>query len=142
MFEQGPSEHLSWAELACRDGTPYPLEWRVDRARPLALEFEQIRAAVGAPIGINSAYRHLAYNRRVPSKDTSQHVEGRALDLDFPPGWTLRVFLEIVLKVAQRPGSRLRGIGVYPAFIHIDARPTTRLARWRGTRVAESLRTA
>jgi len=132
----GPSKHLSWSELACHDGTLYPHKWRVSRARPLALLFEQIREGVGGPISVHSAYRHLAYNLSIGSKKKSRHVEGRALDLGVPPGLTLVAFLNIILEVSHRPGSRLRGIGVYPTFVHIDNRPSTRLARWRGRRLS------
>jgi len=131
----GPSPHLSWAELACRDGTIYPPEWRVARAEPLAEEFETIREIVGGPIQINSAYRTVEHNRKSKSKPTSQHVEGRALDLGVPAWLTILSFSGIVIEVARRPGSHLRGIGLYPGFIHIDTRPTIRIARWRGSRL-------
>ena len=130
----GPSAHLSWRELACRDGTPYPLKWRADRAEVLGHEFEEIRSRVNGPIEVDSAYRPLAYNRLVPSKDTSQHVQARGLDLRLPPWLEIFGFLALVLEVARRPESRLRGIGVYNGFIHVDTRPTIRLARWRGSR--------
>lgn len=136
----GPSAHLAWWELACRDGTPYPTEWRVVRGEPLALEFEAIRALVGGPIPVNSAYRTLDHNRKSKSKPTSQHVQGRALDLGLPSGLTLLEFRVVVLEVAHRPGGRVRGVGVYPngSFVHIDIRPSVRLARWSGSRaVAE-----
>ncbi len=85
---------------------------------------------------INSAFRHLEYNLSIGSTKTSQHVEGRALDLGIPRAMELVDFLGIILDVANRPGSRMRGIGVYPTFIHIDTRPSVRLARWRGGRVS------
>jgi uncharacterized protein YcbK (DUF882 family) len=139
-FSDGPSEHLSWSELACRDGTPYPERWRTSRAQPLGLVFEQVRAVAGdQPIDINSAYRHLAYNLAIGSKKTSQHMEGRALDLGVPDGLTIKDFLAAVLDVAHLPGSRLRGIGVYPTFIHIDTRPSARIHRWPGTRAMAEL---
>ena len=127
----------SWAEMACRDGTPYPDEWRIERALPIGIVFEQIRERVGGPIGINSGYRTLVYNRRIGSKDKSQHPKGRALDLDRPDGITELEFLALALEVARRPGSKLRGIGIYPEFMHIDIRPTDRLHRWRGSRPAD-----
>ncbi len=139
FFVDGPSAHLSWSELACRDGTPYPEAWRVSRARPLALCFEEIRQPIDAPIRILSAYRTESHNRKVGGARRSQHVHGRGLDLDLPEGFSLIDFLNIILGVARRPGSLLRGIGVYNGFIHMDTRPTTRLARWRGGRVSAEL---
>ena len=142
-LEKGPSPHLSWSELGCRDGTPYPERWRRNRAVVLARVFERIRLEVGAPIRVNSAYRTRQYNVRVGGSRRSQHIEGRALDLAVPRNLALWKFLEIVLAVTRQPGSLLRGIGVYPSFIHIDIRPSPRLVRWQGKRVqAELVRTA
>ncbi len=142
-LDKGPSPRLSWRELGCRDGTPYPERWRRSRALVLARVFQRIRLEVGGPIRVNSAYRTREYNARVGGSRNSQHVEGRALDLAVPRKLTLDEFREIVLEVARRPSSLLRGVGVYPSFIHIDTRPSPRLVRWQGKRVqAELVRTA
>ncbi len=139
----GPSEHLSWAELACNDGTPYPADWKIDRAVPLAIVFEAIREIIGGPIRINSAYRTVEYNRLVGGSRKSQHVEGRALDLGLPKGMLMKDFLAVALEVAEYPSAakyaRLTGIGVYPNFLHVDIRPSARLVRWNGNRAAAEL---
>lgn len=133
----GPSPHLSWAELACKDGTPYPATWRETRAVMLAVEFERIRAAVGAPIRVGSAYRTAAHNRRIGGAKFSQHVEGRALDLYPPDGWTMPRFYGVVREVALRPESAIYGLGLYPTFVHVDVRQppaTGQVIAWRGGR--------
>lgn len=131
----GPSPHLSWSELACKNGVPYPAEWRTTRAAVLAAEFERIRAAVGKPITILSAYRTPAYNARISgAAKNSQHVQGRALDLKPPAGMTLSQFLKIVLAVARADGSKIRGVGEYAWGVHIDIRPADRLVRWSGSK--------
>ena len=136
---EGPSPHVSWKELACHDAdrTPYPVTWRVSRAIPLAVEFEHIRAVVGRPILVGSAYRTLAHNRRVGGAEYSQHPEGRALDLYPPVGWTLARFYKAVREVAMRGDSLIYGLGRYRTFVHIDTRqppPHGRLIAWRGQR--------
>jgi len=137
----GPSSHLSWTELACKDGTPYPEHWRASRAIPLAHEFERIRAAVGKPIPILSGYRTPAYNARIPgAAKASQHVQGRALDLRPPKGMTVSDLLRTVLLVAKRPDSRLRGVGEYGWGVHIDIRPGDRLVRWSGAKPVQVAR--
>jgi uncharacterized protein YcbK (DUF882 family) len=134
----GPSPHLRWSELACKDAarTPYPHEWMTTRAVELAREFEAIRAAVGAPLLILSAYRTPEHNRHVGGAKASQHVQGRALDLRPPTGCTLDRFYALILERARRDDSALWGVGRYPAFVHIDTRPKPehgRLTVWRGS---------
>src|SRR5690606_9510833 len=81
-FDRGPSQHLSWKELACKDGTPYPDEFKLDgRVFQLAAVFEDIRRVCGnKPIRINSAYRSPAHNKKIGGARNSQHLHGRALD--------------------------------------------------------------
>lgn len=135
MTAQGPSPHLTWAELASRDGKPYPRRWRTTRAVHLAAAFEALRAACGdKPIRVNSAYRSPERNAAVGGAPRSQHLEGRALDLQPPDGLTLDQFEAIARSlVATTP---IRGIGRYPSnnSLHIDVRPSTRLVRWHGSR--------
>ncbi len=46
----------------------------------LALKMEEVREAVGRPIGITSGYRCAELNKLVGSKPTSAHVRGEACD--------------------------------------------------------------
>lgn len=134
---KGPSEHLSWAELACHDAarTPYPLEWRNERAIVLAYEFEAIRALCGnRPLVVLSGYRTSDWNRHVGGAPASQHVRGRAIDIRCP-GKSVEWLENRVRTRIYTPGSVIHGLGIYPTFIHFDIRPGTRLATWNGSRV-------
>lgn len=134
----GPSEHLSWGELACHDGTPYPVEWKADRAVVLADVFEHIRSHCGnVPIPIRSAYRTKPYNDALRAQGfqsavDSQHVQGRALDLGLPGHMTAGVLYQIVYTLARYPGSAIGGVGRYTTFVHVDVRPRVEghLAVW------------
>lgn len=133
----GPSTHLSWRELACKDGTPYPAAWRLSRATVLAREFERIRAIVGTSIVVGSAYRTAAHNRHIGGAANSQHVHGRALDLYPPKGWSRDRFYAVIRGWAGTDDSDIYGLGIYPTFIHIDTREPRadgRLTVWRGSR--------
>ncbi|MDR7420008.1 MAG: D-Ala-D-Ala carboxypeptidase family metallohydrolase, partial [Armatimonadota bacterium] len=78
----GPSPHLTWAELACHDGTAYPARWRETRAAALAEAFEAVRElAGGLPLFVTSGYRTAAWNQRIGGAAKSQHVQGRAVDV-------------------------------------------------------------
>lgn len=138
MLVSGPSAHLSWMELRCRDevGTPYPGAW-LDRALALASEFEALRETCSEELGrparivVISAYRTPVRNAEVGGAGKGQHPLGRALDLAPPLGMELARFHEIVLAQADRRGI-IRGVGLYPrdGHLHLDIRPSTGLARW------------
>ena len=45
---------------------------------------QPVRDYYGRPISPNSGYRSLPLNRALRSKDTSQHVQGQAIDMEVP----------------------------------------------------------
>lgn len=57
---------------------------------------EPLRSALRLPIIISSGYRCIALNRAIGSKDTSQHVQGRAADIKVAGLTPLEVCHEIV----------------------------------------------
>lgn len=129
------SPHLSWKELACHEGTPYPREWE-DRSDLLGRMFEWIRGHYGFPVKLNSAYRTEAYNRQIGGARLSQHVQGRALDLTPVAGGSLRRLVESVR--AARDAGLVQGLGLYDNFVHADCGGRTRNATWYGSRKAET----
>lgn len=133
---EGPSKHLFWSELQCKDGTPYPEKWRDTRAIDLALVFEDIRSFFGGKsITVLSAYRTPAHNRSIGGARFSQHLEGRALDLRPPAGVSLKKFYDGIRANATRWG--IKGLGKYLTFVHVDIRPSDRLVTWSGTGVKD-----
>ena len=119
---------MSWSELACKDRlkTPYPLDWRDTRAVVLAGAFEALRARIGGvPLVVLSAYRTPAHNRAVGGVPESQHVQGRALDLRPPKGWT-----PIELAAVAQDIPAIRGLGIYDTFLHLDVREAEHLVVW------------
>lgn len=132
----GPSEHLSWAELQCKDGVPYPDKWRKDRAIQLAIVFENIRGLYGKPIRVNSAYRTPVHNASIGGARNSQHVQGKALDLEPPRGITIDQFYRDIKSRSKIFG--IRGIGRYTTFVHVDIRDSDRLIVWHGDGIKDS----
>lgn len=138
----GPSAHLRWRELASHDQqhTPYPERWRVTRAVTLAIEFEHVRAMINGPIRVASGYRTPAWNRAIKGARHSQHIEGRALDLE-PPEWcTIALLYAVVYQRAKESESAINGIARYPTFVHFDIRPSVRLIVWQGMRAWSELK--
>lgn len=126
----GKSLHITWEELACKDGTPYPAKFVADgRIIELIVMFERIRQYFGnKPITINSAFRTIPYNKSVGGASNSQHLLGRALDLKPPPGMRVQDFYAELLRNYKWMG--IRGLGRYPTFCHVDIRDTDKLVTW------------
>jgi hypothetical protein len=137
-LDNGPSEHLKWEELACKDGTPYPFKFINDgRVFRLADAFEQVRhLAGGFPITILSAYRTPSWNRKIGGAKNSQHLIGCALDLRPPKNTELIDFHNMIRTNAFDIG--IGGLGLYKTFIHIDIRVTSKLVAWSGTGAKDS----
>jgi hypothetical protein len=137
---KGPSVHLTWQELACKDGTPYPKEFIKDgRVFKLAMMFEQIRRMCGNfPLHINSAYRTPKWNRKVGGARNSQHLQGLALDIEPPENLTVAEFYDLIHSNYLELG--VTGLGYYKTFVHCDCRttPNNRLVVWNGNGVKDS----
>ena len=76
---------LTASETAARhgwDNTPGEAEFA--NLKRLADLLEQVRALVGKPVMVNSAFRSKRVNDAVGSKDTSQHRIGCAADIRVP----------------------------------------------------------
>ncbi len=123
-------EFFDLAEFASKDGTPYPTTWINPRLRPLALELDWLRRRVG-PLVVVSGFRTEAYNRRIGGARASQHVEGRAADIR-PLNVSLEQLRLVVRERLADSTTRLRGVGWYRSFVHVDTRPSSRLVAWQG----------
>ena len=83
------SKNLSLAEVtksntASRLGIDNtPDDWTIENLRAIAGDvFQPLRDAFGTPIYVSSGYRSEELNRAIGGSVRSQHVQGRALDLD------------------------------------------------------------
>ena len=131
--------HFGKEEFAQRgwEGGPaiaYPEAWLQSRLKPLCEALEVVRAIWGQPIEVVSGYRSPAFNASLPgAARKSQHMLGRAADIkvhgvdpDYVHDGVLRLVREGKLP-------RVKGLGRYPTFTHIDIRIADRLARWTGS---------
>ena len=60
------------------DNTPTPDI--LETLKYTASQLDKVRELLGKPVNISSGYRCLQVNRRLGSKDTSQHLKGEAVD--------------------------------------------------------------
>lgn len=139
------TEHFAIEEFSCHDGSVYPPEWIQDRLLPLCMTLEVIRSELGgSPLHVNSGYRTLAYNRRIGSHDTSQHVQGRAADIvhDSASANMVRSTVLMLYRAGKLP--LLGGCGSYPGFVHVDVRhrpEDDHLCQWEGGRLTNTAET-
>ena len=84
----------------------------------LIIEIMQpLRVLMGSAIYISSGYRCLELNRKVGSKDTSQHIVGEACDFSLDSNWkTKEAYNEI------RKGFNFHQVIYYPQrnFVHVS----------------------
>jgi hypothetical protein len=138
----GPSSNLAWSEMGCRDGSPYPEQWRSTRGRDLGIVFDRIRSIWNKPIIVASVYRTATYNKKIGGAGNSQHTHGRAMDLYPPKGVPLDAFQNSVRELADRMLAEgkdlIGGIGYYPWGVHVDIRGGIgdKLIVWWGKRPA------
>ena len=113
--------HFSAYEFRCRDGSEHPIDCRL-----LAM-LEAIRCHFG-PTAITSGYRSVNYNRAVGGAEDSQHLYGRAADIQVV-GHTPREVFDWASALFP-----ISGLGLYErgsgGWVHVDCRPTR--ARWDG----------
>ncbi len=112
------SKNFSRHEFACKCGCGFDT---ID-AETLRV-VQDARFFVGKPITPSSGARCRAYNRKIGSKDSSQHVVGRAVDLPVKDPKKLYDYL-------CRKWVGKYGFGLYKTFVHIDTR-TGDSARWQ-----------
>jgi uncharacterized protein YcbK (DUF882 family) len=105
-------------EFSCKDGCGF------DTVDVILIMWLSMLRERYSPVIINSGCRCLNYNRSIGSSDTSQHVDGRAADINVPNTSTREIYdyLEAIM-------GNNGGLGLYEQFVHVDSR-TNGPARW------------
>ena len=114
------SPHFRVKEFACSDGTD-----TIFVSPTLVEVLEKVRLHFGKPVIVSSGYRTEARNKAVGGAAYSQHKYGMAADI-YINGVSPREVAAYAETLLPDSG----GIGVYPAFTHIDVR--TAKSRWNG----------
>lgn len=99
-FTYEESIHSQIAERLGIENIPAPHVLQV--MREAAAGMERVRFYLGAPISISSWFRSLELNRKLGSKDTSQHLKGEAIDFICPGfGSPLDICKELVKHIEE-----------------------------------------
>lgn len=114
------SAHFSRSEFACSCNCGSDT---VDSE--LLRVLEELRGHFGAVITITSAHRCWKHNRAVGGSEASQHLQGRAADIQVSG-----ISPKVVQDYLKLMYPRSLGIGSYDTFTHVDTRAGR--ARWDG----------
>ena len=120
------TNNFSLAEFDCKDGSAMPNSVMINIIQ-LAKNLQVLRDYLNTSITVNSGYRSPKYNARIGGVKNSQHVLGKAGDLN-AKGFTPRQVADAIEKLIKEGKMKEGGIGVYPTFCHYDIRGTK--ARW------------
>jgi hypothetical protein len=114
-----PGGSFTWGE-ATKDATRIPPNATVvNNIITLARELQKVRNKIGRPFRVNSWYRPPTVNKAVGGVSNSQHLYGKAVDLQVP-GYSGRRLANAVM--LTWPG----GVGIYsnlPNILHLDIGP-------------------
>ena len=113
------SEHFGVWEFKCKDNS------RVIVLNKALVELlEKVRKHFKRPVVINSGYRTVQYNSRLPnSSPKSQHTLGNAADIRVTGVSPVNVYAYLN---QLYPNSH--GLGIYNTFVHVDVRE--KKSRW------------
>jgi len=120
------TENFSLKEFECKDGSDTPI-WVQNNIRLLSVELQKLRNVLGRPIRITSAYRSPEYNKKIGGVANSQHLYGKAADIQVKNVDPVQVY-EIIEDMAEKGELSIGGLGLYDSFVHIDIRDYK--ARW------------
>jgi uncharacterized protein YcbK (DUF882 family) len=129
MKEKNLTNNFNKSEFDCKCGCEMPEEVFLE-IQKLASQLQHIRNFVRKPIKINSAYRCKTHNKSIGGVSNSQHILGKAADIqvtDISPSEMYKT-----IDTLSNNGHILQGgLGKYNTFTHYDIRKTR--SRWDKT---------
>lgn len=118
------STHFNSAEFACHCGCGQ------DTVDPKLIDtLELIRATLNQPIKILSGRRCKKHNTAVGGAKNSQHLLGKAADIQIDGISPHDLYYKIV-RLHNTGQAHIGGLGLYKTFVHVDVRNS--IARWDG----------
>ncbi len=120
------TKNFSKKEFDCKDGSEMS-EDVFKNVKELANNLQVLRDYLNKSVRLTNAYRSLSHNRKIGSKDTSQHVKGKAADIQINGLAPEKVAYWVKFLIAEGK-MKEGGVGIYSTFVHYDIRGTK--ARW------------
>ena len=118
------------SEFECKCGCKMP-EDVFFNIQKLASQLQYIRDFIDLPIKLTNAYRCADHNEKIGGVSDSQHLLGKAADIQvktLPP----KDLYKVIDTLAEYGRVLQGGLGEYNTFVHYDIRKTK--ARWDNTK--------
>jgi len=117
------------SEFECKCGCEMPDEvfFNIEK---LANQLQYTRDFIELPINITNAYRCRSHNKAVGGVSNSQHILGKAADLQVK-GISPDELHKVLDTLAEYNHVMQGGLGLYDSFVHYDIRGTR--TRWDKT---------
>jgi len=123
------TKNFNKSEFDCNCGCKMPEEVLME-IQKLACQLQYIRNFVKKPIKLTNAYRCKKHNKSVGGVSNSQHILGKAADIQITDMKPAGVY-NTIDNLAEHGHILQGGLGKYNSFVHYDIRKTK--ARWDKT---------
>jgi uncharacterized protein YcbK (DUF882 family) len=124
------TNNFNKSEFECNCGCEMPNEVFL-QIQKLASQLQCIRDFIRFPIKITSGYRCPSHNKEVGGVSNSQHVLGKASDIQVSDSSPEAIY-QVIDTLAEYGHVLQGGLGLYNTFTHYDIRKTR--ARWDKTK--------
>jgi uncharacterized protein YcbK (DUF882 family) len=124
------TNNFNKSEFECNCGCEMPNEVFL-QIQKLASQLQCIRDFIRFPIKITSAYRCPSHNKEIGGVSNSQHVLGKASDIQVSDSSPEAIY-QVIDTLAEYGHVLQGGLGLYNTFTHYDIRKTR--ARWDKTK--------
>ena len=120
------SKYFKLSEFHSKDGVKVPDKYYCN-LQELMNNLDVLREELKTTIRINSGFRSVAHNKAVGGVSNSEHLYGKAADLNVPALSPKKVkdTIETLIKAGKMKEG---GVGLYPTFVHYDIRG--KKSRW------------
>jgi len=123
------TKNFNKSEFECKCGCEMP-EDVLFEIQKLAAQLQTIRDFIRKPVKLTNAYRCPKHNKAVGGVSNSQHILGKAADIQIKDLDSAEVY-KTIDNLTEHGHILQGGLGKYNTFTHYDIRKTR--ARWNKT---------
>jgi uncharacterized protein YcbK (DUF882 family) len=121
------SKYFKLSEFHSKDGVKVPEKYYCN-VQELMNNLDVLRDELKTRIKINSGFRSVAHNKAVGGVSNSEHLYGKAADLNVLGVSTQKV-KDTIEKLISAGKMKQGGVGLYNTFVHYDIRG--KKSRWK-----------